>query len=608
MAESCVKGFNIYFSWNFPDDLSQKNVEDDIFHIFDVCDVMRSESQVVTASIQASKNGVILSRPIAFHETIACELQIVSQDDINEYVLSKLIVVSEAKHLELYVNDMYLKTSKGLMLPTQEGSLSLFLSEFDLAALTKKADKVSLKFVSLPSDSLMKLQTVVVLLSKRPQQDSFNFDKTSLSVDLKGIREMIQQMGFKVPEAAENLMNNIELKQNREKYNQQTILKQMYNQGSFSQMLTNQGSNSQMLGYQSAKAQMLSNNGSMSERSNNSGSISHIFDSKVSQMFSNQSSSSQILTNQQSVSQILTNQGTKSEQSSNLQKILQQPSSTFNTSVSEDVLSLTRQSSLSSRSLHSLYPISRESIEPDGLIEMEFSSRKTSFREKSSNSPPKSENFIVSNKDCLSKRLGSPTNEEFYKNAANISQESVLANAHLYQETSKDTSYHNQCETISKPPCLTYRPQHLHKNRRHKSLSALPNDILSLIKKENENKITNRTENQIFAERWESNHCANQKVSNHVVTSEDYPFKIDNVQNQTICSMCASNVHKKIIDCIQESENRITQLVISKMAELRYDLISKIDNICNTIVRENNHFSSSSHYDDNLSDVLKSIV
>ncbi|XP_012566713.1 uncharacterized protein LOC101240882 isoform X1 [Hydra vulgaris] len=606
MAESCVKGFNIYFSWNFPDDLSQKNVEDDLFHIFDICDVMRSESQVVTASIQASKNGVILSRPIAFHETIACELQIESQDDQNEYVLSKLIVVSEAKHLELYVNDMYIKTSKGLMLTFQKESLPLFQSEFDLAALTKKADKVSLKFVSLPSDSLMKLQTVVVFLSKIPQQDSFNFDKASFSVDLKGIREMIQQMGLKVPEAAENLMNDIELKQNREKYNQQTILKQMYNQGSFSQMLTNQGSNSQMLGYQSPKSQMLANNGSISERSNNNGSISHIFDSKVSQMFSNQSSSSQILTNQESVSQILTNQGSKSEQSS-LLKNLQQPSSTLNTPISGDILSLTRQSSLSSRSLHSLYPISRESIEPDGLIEMEFSSRKTSFREKSSSSPPKSENYIVSNKDYLSKRLGSPTNEELYMSAANISQESVLANAHLYQETSKVTSYHNQCETISKPACLTYRPQHLHKNRRHKSLSALPNDILFLIKKENENKITNRTENQVFAERWESNHCTNQKISNHVVNSEDSPFKRNNVQNQT-CSMCASNVHKIIIDYIQESENRITQLVISKMAELRYDLISKIDNICNTIVRENNHFTSSSHYDDNLSDVLKSIV
>ena len=76
---------------------------------------------MITDSIQASNYGVILSQPNPEQGSIPCELQIVSQAIPNEYTISKLIIVSEAKHLELYVNDMYIKTSKGFMLTLKKG-------------------------------------------------------------------------------------------------------------------------------------------------------------------------------------------------------------------------------------------------------------------------------------------------------------------------------------------------------------------------------------------------------------------------------------------------------------------------------------------------------
>ena len=71
--------------------------------------------------MQAIDGGVLLSHPRSSKQAIPCEIQITPYPFHQEFCVSKIVVVSEARNLELYVEDSYEYTAKGIMLTIKKG-------------------------------------------------------------------------------------------------------------------------------------------------------------------------------------------------------------------------------------------------------------------------------------------------------------------------------------------------------------------------------------------------------------------------------------------------------------------------------------------------------
>ena len=65
---------------------------------------------------------MILSQANPYEEKITCEFTLSKAEDAEvTHVITKILIVSEAKHMELYVNHLYAKTSEGCMVMAKKG-------------------------------------------------------------------------------------------------------------------------------------------------------------------------------------------------------------------------------------------------------------------------------------------------------------------------------------------------------------------------------------------------------------------------------------------------------------------------------------------------------
>lgn len=72
-------------------------------------------------SLQSAGNGVHLTQPHPETDLIPCEMTFTAHPVSCEFCVTKIIVVSEARNVELYIDGMYEKTSKGVMLTLRKG-------------------------------------------------------------------------------------------------------------------------------------------------------------------------------------------------------------------------------------------------------------------------------------------------------------------------------------------------------------------------------------------------------------------------------------------------------------------------------------------------------
>ena len=79
------------------------------------------ESQYICNCVQDKDMGVILTQPNISSDPLPCQLTFKAHPSAINYSLKRVVVVSEAKHLELYVDDMYEKTERGRMLTLSKG-------------------------------------------------------------------------------------------------------------------------------------------------------------------------------------------------------------------------------------------------------------------------------------------------------------------------------------------------------------------------------------------------------------------------------------------------------------------------------------------------------
>ena len=81
---------------------------------------------MVCSTVQAAGNGVRLTQPHPETDIIPCEMTFRAHPNASQFCVTNIVVVSEARNVELYVDDMYEKTTKGMMLTLKKGKLVFY--------------------------------------------------------------------------------------------------------------------------------------------------------------------------------------------------------------------------------------------------------------------------------------------------------------------------------------------------------------------------------------------------------------------------------------------------------------------------------------------------
>ena len=77
---------------------------------------------------------MILTRPKPHSDVVPCEMSFTAHPMAQEFYIKNIVIVSEARNVELYINENYERTAKGIMLTIRKGRYKnyVFLSEYIL--------------------------------------------------------------------------------------------------------------------------------------------------------------------------------------------------------------------------------------------------------------------------------------------------------------------------------------------------------------------------------------------------------------------------------------------------------------------------------------------
>ncbi|XP_068708567.1 ATPase PAAT-like isoform X2 [Montipora foliosa] len=158
--------FQISFSWDYPDGLDIQAVQSAVFHVVGDGET-RAQDQLVVGCVQSAGAGVTLTRPKPQPGLIPCEMSFTAHPMAQEFYIKNIVIVSEARNVELYIDDNYEKTARGIMLTIRKGrKVSLFETEFDLTEHIHGTCRCLIKFLSYPEEQSMRLQTIVVRVAR----------------------------------------------------------------------------------------------------------------------------------------------------------------------------------------------------------------------------------------------------------------------------------------------------------------------------------------------------------------------------------------------------------------------------------------------------------
>ncbi|KXJ28670.1 uncharacterized protein LOC110246043 [Exaiptasia diaphana] len=212
--------FHLSFSWDYPEGLDLQAVQQAVFHVVGESDG-RSQDQLVVGSVQSAGAGVVLTQPIPVSDNVPCELSFTAHPMSDEFCIKNVVIVSEARNVELYVDGCYAKTARGIMLTIRKGrKVSLFETEFDLSEYVRGKCRCAIKFLSFPQPHAVRIQTIVVKVAKRPAMNSSQAQdvpgiQTGInlipgSVDLVSVKEFIKTSGKELTPEAEKLLASME--------------------------------------------------------------------------------------------------------------------------------------------------------------------------------------------------------------------------------------------------------------------------------------------------------------------------------------------------------------------------------------------------------------
>ncbi|KAM7435629.1 hypothetical protein ABFA07_014485 [Porites harrisoni] len=158
--------FQIAFSWDYPEGLDVQTVQSAVFHVVGDGET-RAQDQLVVGCVQSAGAGVTLTRPRSDSDIIPCEMSFTAHPMAQEFYIKNIVIVSEARNVELYIDDNYERTAKGIMLTIRKGrKVSLFETEFDLTEFIHGTCRCLIKFLSFSDEQSMRLQTIVVRVAR----------------------------------------------------------------------------------------------------------------------------------------------------------------------------------------------------------------------------------------------------------------------------------------------------------------------------------------------------------------------------------------------------------------------------------------------------------
>ena len=79
---------------------------------------------------------MILTRPKPHNDIVPCEMSFTAHPMAQEFYIKNIVIVSEARNVELYIDDNYEKTARGIMLTIKKGRYSKYLFTLSLFCLS----------------------------------------------------------------------------------------------------------------------------------------------------------------------------------------------------------------------------------------------------------------------------------------------------------------------------------------------------------------------------------------------------------------------------------------------------------------------------------------
>lgn len=206
--------FQIAFSWDYPEGFDVQAVQSAVFHVVGDGET-RAQDQLVVGCVQSAGAGVTLTRPKAHTDVVPCEMSFTAHPMAQEFYIKNIVIVSEARNVELYIDDNYERTAKGIMLTIRKGrKTSLFETEFDLTEFIHGTCRCLIKFLSFAEEQSMRLQTIVVRVAR--SSVPFTSPVQGLipgQVDITNVRSYLDSLGKQLSPEAQQLLEAMETKQ-----------------------------------------------------------------------------------------------------------------------------------------------------------------------------------------------------------------------------------------------------------------------------------------------------------------------------------------------------------------------------------------------------------
>ncbi|XP_046851229.1 uncharacterized protein LOC124444641 [Xenia sp. Carnegie-2017] len=220
--EDMLLKFNIMFSWE-----CRGNLRSILPQVVNICTDVdhRSLEQIMDGFYHQSCPGLLFYRPNNFDIVSTFKLNFTNNLPHANLCVTTIVVLSEARNLELYVNGEYEKSVKGRRRMNEEKKSSLYEAQFDLSNHVKRNSDVEIKFLSYPSKDQVRLQAIVMELKQYDLIGSkHDLEQISGPFDLSSVKQYLGSVGRPLSQEAQNMLNTIENFQKSPAFKAQQLL------------------------------------------------------------------------------------------------------------------------------------------------------------------------------------------------------------------------------------------------------------------------------------------------------------------------------------------------------------------------------------------------
>ena len=104
--------------------------------------------------VQSAGAGANLTHPKPETENVPCELSFTAHPMAQQFCIKSIDIVSEARNVELYVDDRYERTAKGIMLTIKKGRFVGIPAAMNLGCLFKTSHFLFHNVINLSSGKI----------------------------------------------------------------------------------------------------------------------------------------------------------------------------------------------------------------------------------------------------------------------------------------------------------------------------------------------------------------------------------------------------------------------------------------------------------------------